>query len=237
MTGARPVALPTGDGLMLEAELAEPEPEPEPAHHAAGDVVVVRDVWQGRIRSARPMTVVVDDETLLALYLAVGTRVKRRASPADDPVHRLTVHERFAREEIELSDVVWEGLHALELTRPGEGRTHWALWDETWRFLGWRVSMQAPYTRTAVGFDSADHVLDLAVTPDLQWRWRDEEEFGQARAAGIFDRSFAHAILAEAQQAVDAIESRAWPYDAGYETFRPRADWPRAELGPDWAQL
>ena len=48
-----------------------------------GDQIVVRSMWGEKIQAALPMTVVVDSEEVLVLYLAGGTPFKIRSTYPD----------------------------------------------------------------------------------------------------------------------------------------------------------
>jgi predicted RNA-binding protein associated with RNAse of E/G family len=53
----------------------------------------------------------------------------------------------------------------------------WLFWDENWNRTNWFVNLQAPHARTPAGIRVTDYYLDLERTPDLDWRWKDEDEF------------------------------------------------------------
>ena len=40
-----------------------------------------------------------------------------------------------------------------------------------------------------VGFDTQDHTLDIEVTPELSWRWRDEQELANHVTEGFYTAS------------------------------------------------
>lgn len=124
------------------------------------------------------------------------------------------------------------------LTRPGAGHSFWAFWRALdWSFLAWYVNLQAPLARTAIGFDTEDHVLDLVIEPDLlSWEWKDEEELADAIRVGRFTESEAAEIRAEGRRALDALAARAWPFGRGWEEWRPDPDWPLPQLRSDWVE-
>jgi hypothetical protein len=76
-------------------------------------------------------------------------------------------------------DREWHTNDALVLYRPGDAHSVWALWRAAdHQLLCWYVNLEGPWRRTAIGFDSLDHALDIIIEPDLStWRWKDEEEF------------------------------------------------------------
>ena len=57
------------------------------------------------------------------------------------------------------------------------GAAHWGWWFfRGGVFAGWYVNLETPYTRHDVGVDATDLVLDIVVSPDRSWVWKDEEE-------------------------------------------------------------
>ena len=56
-----------------------------------------------------------------------------------------------------------------------------------------------------MGFDTQDHTLDVRITPDLAWRWRDEAELDNHVAEGFYTAALAVAVRAEGQRVIDAI--------------------------------
>jgi hypothetical protein len=77
-------------------------------------------------------------------------------------------------------------------------------------------------------------VLDAQVAPDLTWRWKDEDEFAAAQRLGRFTPAEAAAIRGEAETALTAVATRAWPFDAGWERCRPDPSWPIPALPSEW---
>ena len=44
--------------------------------------------------------------------------------------------------------------------------------DPDWELRNWYGNIQAPLKRTAIGFDTADYLLDVWIDPDLPGRGR-----------------------------------------------------------------
>jgi len=194
-----------------------------------GDRIQLRYVHEGRLSRIHPVTVVEDAPDSIALYLAAGTPLRVRVQLDGSPIERtLSYRERFAL-PWRLGEGLWHGHSVLQLARPGDAHSVWAVWDERHAFEGWYVNLQAPLRRIGVGFETADHVLDIVVDRDLAWRWKDEDEFAQAVEVGRFTPAEADEIRAEGERAIAAIEARTWPYDAGWDEWRPDPRWPIPE--------
>jgi predicted RNA-binding protein associated with RNAse of E/G family len=128
-----------------------------------------------------PFTVVEDREDLIALYIPKGALYKR--------FRRLSIAE--ARERgysVALDDEVWRR-DVLRLMYPGAHHSIWVFWEregDERRHTAYYVNMEEPFRRTSIGFDTNDHMLDIMVTPDLEWRWKDEDELAERVEQGVF---------------------------------------------------
>lgn len=94
--------------------------------------------------------------------------------------------------------------------------------------------LQAPLQRTAIGFDSADYALDVQIAPDRTWNWKDEDEFESVQERGVFSVDEASEIRAEGDRVIATIEANEWPFNAGWEHWRPDSVWPIPSLPVRW---
>jgi hypothetical protein len=100
-------------------------------------------------------------------------------------------------------------------------------------FAGWYVNLEQPYVRRSDGVDTTDHVLDIVVTPQRQWEWKDTDEFTERIGNPVyFDQPAADAIRAEGERLVRLIEAGEFPFDGTYTDFRPDPDWSTLRLPP-----
>ncbi len=204
---------------------------------AHGDVVALRYLLSGaRISRIKPMRVIEDSDELVALYIAAETPIRLRVWLDGRPVDRsLPYRDRFVT-PWRLGDGRWRGSDVLQLTRPGSGHSFWAFYRER-VFEGWYVNLQAPLRRTPIGFDTSDHVLDVRVASEGGWSWKDEDEFVEAIAMGRFTPQEAEAIRAEGIAAAAAVEAGAWPFDAGWNRWRPEPGWTIPPLDQTWEHV
>src|SRR5712691_3675636 len=160
----------------------------------SGMPVALRSVRGGVVFTVRAMTVIQDDDGLIALYLPAGATVMRPRGQRGGPGGRLMLSRQSGHEEGQ-----WTTNRTLVLHRPGEAHTTDVFWDDaSGSFVGWYVNLQAPWTRTPIGFDTCDHVLDITVAPGLErWRWKDEDELANCVERGIFTYDEAKGIRAE----------------------------------------
>ena len=200
-----------------------------------GDQIIVRYRRLGPVTFAVPQTVVEDGPDLTILFTHAGTPIKERLQPDGTPIPREIAYDVRSEIPVVVGDGTWRWNHALTLLRPGDAHDIRLFWrEEDWAFRGWYVNLQAPVKRVAVGFDTADHVLDISVDPALNWRWKDEDELADAVRIGRFSPDEAEAIRAEGERVIARIEGRTWPFDAGYEDWRPDPAWPIPAVPGNW---
>jgi hypothetical protein len=73
------------------------------------------------------------------------------------------------------------------LHRPRDAYAVWVFWaGEPRSFDRWYVNFQRPLSRTADGFETLDHEIDLWSSDLRAWHWKDEELFAQRAGEGWF---------------------------------------------------
>lgn len=181
----------------------------------------------------RPVTVVRDEDDLLAVWMAPGTECVKPVLEDGTPVHREPLATRYTKPRTTRRDH-WSGTGVLKLARPDEPWSVWLFWEPGWRFKNWYVNLEEPRTRWHGGVDSEDHFLDISVHPDGSWRWHDEDEFAQAQRAGLMTERKAAAVREAGHAAVDVI--RAWgpPFGDDWPSWRPDPSWRIPALPQDW---
>ena len=188
-----------------------------------GDAVVLRYITRdGRPGMSWPFTVVRDTPELLALFIPRGATYKQWQRTGDTR---------------ELVDAPWRK-DVLRLMFPGRGHSIWLFWEgegDERRLQTYYINMEEPFRRTAIGFDTNDHMLDVMVSPDLAtWRWKDDEDFARAVERGIYGAEFADAVRAEAREVIDRLERRESPFNEGWDAWSPEPHWPAPTLHPEW---
>ncbi|MFJ4624330.1 DUF402 domain-containing protein [Streptomyces sp. NPDC088812] len=203
-----------------------------------GDQILWRYRENGgeRLHIARPVTVVRDDEDVLAVWLAPGTECVKPVLADGTPPHQEPLHSRYVKPRSVVLDR-WFGTGVLKLARPGEPWSVWLFWEPGWQFKNWYVNLEEPMARWDGGVDSEDHFLDICVYEDRTWEWRDEDEFAQAQQDGLMDAAAAGRVREAGRAAVAAI--RAWgpPFDEGWQHWRPDPSWAVPLLPEDWDRV
>lgn len=92
-------------------------------------------------------------------------------------------------------------------------------------FRGWYVSLQEPFRRTALGFDTRDLKLDLVVDLDGSWHYKDEEKLAGWIERGRWTEDEVVAIRREGERIAAELDcgSRWWSEDRA--EWRPDPSW------------
>lgn len=170
-----------------------------------------------------PYTVAQHTEEFLALWMPIGTAVRRVDMAA------------WSRE---IPDEPWR-LQVLRIMQPGKSYSVWQFWSAPpeHRFLGWYVNLEAPFARTPIGVDTTDDVLDVVVSPDHAWRWKDEHQVQQWIDIGVYSAEEFEAIYDHGRQAIADVEARRFPFDGALVDWRPEAHWAVPTIHPEWDRI
>jgi predicted RNA-binding protein associated with RNAse of E/G family len=117
--------------------------------------------------------------------------------------------------------------------RPGDAYSLDLFWDDaTGDFLCWYVNLQAPFERSPLGFDTVDQALDIVVSPDGQWRWKDEDDLERCVELELFSPSEAAEIRAEGERVIAALQGL---IPTGWENWRADPAWQVPPLPRGWS--
>ncbi len=122
------------------------------------------------------------------------------------------------------------------LITPGSSHAVSLMWETGQSKLRcWYVDLQEPLRRTSLGFDTMDHMLDIVISSDKSsWHWKDEDEFEEALAVGVFSAEEAQSIRAEGESVIQRFQSGQSPFYDGWEHWSPSADWGIPALPAGW---
>ena len=204
-------------------------------HWTTGDEIVLRYRRNQPVDVIFPVRVIEDASERVSLFLSEGAIFKGQATKDGHPLGREIPFLERERLMQGVCDKTWTGNHSLMVQQPEESYAVWLFWNAfDWSFAGYYVNLQAPLVRTTVGFDTADHLLDIVVAPDLTWEWKDEDEFAEARAAGILSPDVCEAAIAASERAIVDITTKHWPFDGSLIDWRPDPNWPIPLLPNNW---
>ena len=210
-------------------------------HWKPGAQIVQYEMWGRGIGTARPVTVVDDVSTHLALYSHPGAPTITRgiesrrslglAERIDLVIRMLDPNEGEFREAISPDN------HVLAITPHDSRHSVMLFWSSDWQFKTWYVNLQSPIRRVRHGVQSHDHALDIVVQPDMSWSWKDVDEFEVLISRGLFSVDEVSLIRAEAARMIRTIEGGGPPFCDGWEDWRPNASWPVPHLPNEWLDV
>ncbi|MCY0932818.1 DUF402 domain-containing protein [Streptomyces sp. H34-S4] len=170
----------------------------------------------------------------LLLWVAPGTPLWRATIPPGTHLRDLPTEGSYP-----LRADRWRDAGALILQPAGAGHAVWWSFTQEQEFRSWYVNLESR-TRTRDGADVhvTDQELDITVTPDRAWEWKDEESFAAKTGHPVYwTAAEAAAIRAEGVRVTRLIDSASYPFDGTWCDFRPPASWtvpdrPPLPLGP-----
>jgi hypothetical protein len=195
---------------------------------AYGDVIVHREIAWGRPWIAIPERVVDDHGGLLVTYIATGAPFGYAAGPWPTETGLHPWHPNPA----------WQGNGVLILQRPGDAYSVWHFWSgEERRFASWYLNLQAPFRRTAIGYDTQDHELDVVVLPDGQWSLKDDEKMEQRVREGRYSAAEVAEIRAVGSTIVQMLDAHAVWWDPAFTSWSPDPSWSTPTLPSGWEDV
>lgn len=173
-----------------------------------------------------PVRVVRDEPDWISLYFADGTTYLERFQTNGQNIPRAVAPEAYASLTTTMVERQFPGQSILLVTKPGRPHAVRLSWEmPRRRFRGWYVNLQTPIKREARGFQSADQFLDIVVSPDRSWIWKDGDELEEAVSAGRVTREEAVSIREEGERVIPDIEAGRWPFDGSLTDWRPDPAW------------
>ncbi|QQQ77580.1 DUF402 domain-containing protein [Saccharothrix sp. 6-C] len=187
-----------------------------------GDVALRREVLHGKPWAVTPTRVVADGPDLLVVFTAPDTEFGFYPHPR-------THHWQ------ELGRTRWTGIGKLQLHRPGDAYSVDLYWQGGQRrFAGFYLNLQAPFRRTALGFDTLDHALDFWAPVDGDWRELDRDEFEEMVADGKYDAAEAEGIRRTAEEVGAMLTAGTTWWDPAWGSWEPDPGWPVPVLPAGW---
>jgi Protein of unknown function (DUF402) len=195
-----------------------------------GAQITLREHWNNKVWTVRPVTVVVDTPEVIALYMMPGTIYKHPRAIDGSPV------PHFLPDEWVLVDTQWFGGGALYLAPPGQWYVIMGLLgDDNQRIERWYVNLQTPYHRTRLGFDYLDQELDIVINREFTtWSWKDEEKFIDAQRRGSIPVDQAAHMRRAGESIVQQLKARSMKLPEPWRHWRPPEQWALPPIPHDW---
>ncbi len=202
----------------------------EKQYFKPGQIVLVREIWQLRVWTARPMILIQDTPELIAIYWVPGTHWKRARNHQGGDVSVIDCKQgNWA-----LRDVMLEGGGTLRLSNPDTKFSILLFRNTDWTLNRWYINLEYPLTHTDRGFDYIDMLLDIIVEPDLRtWHWKDDDEFQEAQDFGLVSPEEAKMFRTEGLKALGLLQSGKSVFNP-WEHWKPDPSWKIPVLPEGW---
>ena len=191
-----------------------------------GDTILARHIFRNKVWYAIPAFVVDDSSDRLVTFFPAGTKLKItwvdfNKGSIDGPC------THFWHTNDVLTICEYGALHSVSLFWK-TGGCH---------FANWYIDFQDPMRRTPDGIVTFDRSLDIVVSPDMKWRWKDEDHYRRIQELGWITSEMVELIEKERQIVVERIENRENPFSEPWQEWRPDSSWTIPELPSDWAKV
>jgi hypothetical protein len=207
--------------------------ESPPIRWMPGTQIVLREHWNGKVWTVRPVTVVHDSAELIALYMMPGTTCKH---PRDSSGEHVSC---FLPDAWILVDTVWNGGGALYLTEPNSWYVLMGLFGLSSNIIeSWYINLQTPYERTPKGFDYLDQELDILVNRELsECAWKDEEKFANAQRGQRIPLHQAAHVRQVGEDIVARIKAQQLSLPQRWINWQPSPCWPIPHMPLGWERI
>lgn len=192
---------------------------------STGDQVLYR-FWRldGSLSAVHPARVAESSWDALLCWVLPGTPIRVSSSPDGRKPREMSLVERFSGPRVPAWST-WRNHPTLRLVYAHRWASVWWFFEPDGTFRNWYVNLELPLGHDGGGINRVDGVLDVEVTPDLQWQWKDEDELDAAMSAGRFDSTQLRQLRAEGDRMIALAESGKFPFDGTYCDWRPDPDW------------
>ncbi|MEQ7129285.1 DUF402 domain-containing protein [Actinopolymorpha sp. B11F2] len=195
-----------------------------------GTTVTRRDALRGKVLSAVPCRAICDTGHLLALARWPGVEGLWEATWIEwlrtgDNAYRSRLIDNLATGDWRLAPWTWRDTTKLDLLMPGMYFSVSLFFVGAEQPNGWYVDFVRPYRRTPIGIDTFDLLLDLVIDLDLSFRWKDEEEYNQARRLGVITDTDHRRVEQAREQVIALLKERAGPFEDRWLGWQRDPSW------------
>lgn len=196
-----------------------------------GAVRCVRDIHNDQVVFAWPVEMQGrGDGYVLAAQLAGSVGMVPEGYP--DDLHHIL--EQVSTGEWSIVEREWLWTNCLHVLQPDQWWGTQLMWSaDTGEFLCWYVDFRLPLVASGDSLNTRDLQLDIVVSPDGSWRWKDEDHYQLAIDLGYISSEERHAVESSRDEAVAAIKAGRFPFDGSLLDWQPPASLPM--LPPTWA--
>ena len=200
-----------------------------------GDVIAWRGIFRGRIWHAMPTYVVKDTQQELVLTILPGAVCKVDKDYGRKDGKRIW---DFMDTDWKLDDFIWHTNRLIFILKPEKYYSINLFWNHLRNeFVGYYINFQYPYRRNHCGIDAMDLELDIDIKPDLNFRWKDVNDYQKAIECGIISSECIQGIETSKPEILEQLENRRYPFDGSWLDWKPDPSWSPPKLPANWDKI
>lgn len=202
-----------------------------------GDVVAWRGIFNKRIWHVQPTIVVKDSPSEIVLTLLPGTEC---IAEENYPKGKKNGKRRwfFADKDWQLAKYTWQTNRLLLIFEPEKYYSIILFWNHiSHEFLCYYINFQLPFQRKHRAVDTLDLDLDLIITPNYDYEWKDIDDYHKAIEYGVISSEWVQGIEDAKPEILDRLEKRHYPFDGSWLDWKPEPDWSPPPLPTNWNDL
>lgn len=198
----------------------------------SGQIIPLRLYLGGHVSMATSVRVVERSAEGTLLWLAMGSPMWQVDTPNGEHLRDVLPEQRPA-DGYPLRVGEWTPRNNLVYQPVGAAHAVWWGFSADMVFKGWYVNLEQRAERDG-GTDVLDQELDILVTLDREWQWKDEESFAaKIGHPAYWSSDEAERIRAEGERVTRLIEAAVFPFDGRWCDFKPPSSWGVPELAPE----
>jgi protein associated with RNAse G/E len=202
-----------------------------------GDIIVWRGIFRNRVWNALTIIVVKDSPEEIIMTLLPGTECR---TERDYPKGKEHAKRRwnFKDKAWKLEKYFWHTNRLLLIVEPGKYYSTILFWNhQSDEFVCYYINFQSPFQRHTCGIDTLDLDLDLVISPDLSYEWKDVDEYQKAIENGIISQHEILGIESAKREILEKLEKRQYPFDGSWLDWMPDRRWKPPTLPENWDKI
>ena len=202
-----------------------------------GDVVAWRGIFNKRIWHVQPTIVVKDSPSEIVLTLLPGTEC---IAEENYPKGKKNGKRRwfFVDKDWQLAKYTWQTNRLLLIFEPEKYYSIILFWNHmSHDFLCYYINFQLPFQRNHRAVDTLDLDLDLIITPNYDYEWKDIDDYHNAIEYGVISPEWIQGIEAAKPEVLDRLEKRQYPFDGSWLDWMPNPTWSPPTLPKNWDKI
>ena len=202
-----------------------------------GETVLWRGILNKRIWHVQPTVVVKDNPNELVLILLPGTECVAEETYVKGKKHSRRWWD-FRNNDWTMAKYTWHTNRLLLLVEPEKFYSTILFWDhESNAFLCYYINFQIPFHRNGLNMDTLDLELDIVISPDFSYRWKDVDDYQKAISNGIISADYAREIDNAKSEIFEKLEMRQYPFDGSWLDWKPDPGWEPPLLPENWDKI